>query len=1183
MHRPLGLVTTILLAVLLFGLGQTAGETAAFMTDTQSVNANTFSSAAVFAPSGVSAQATGSAIAVSWSAVGFSVSGYNVYRATASGGPYTKVNGSVVTATTYNDTGLSNGAYYYVVRLVNARSVESATNSSEVSATADDSLPSSTISAPVNGGYVTTTPYSVTGTASDTGSGVQKVEVSTDGGATWNNATGTTSWTYSWVWAANGSYTVQSRATDNAGNVQSPVTSVTVTADGAAPHVVPPAYPADGTTGYDINRSVSVWFSEQMNQSSVQSAFSLKRCTTSACVSFSSTWTAPTNGAISWQGAGGNIMRFESSANMTASAWYQISVTTAAQDLSGRALASAFTSTFQTSATTDSSASSLTISAPTSATYTSASTYTITGTSSALWMRAYRDNAPTGSFGVEDTLAASAYAYSGASNFSLPVTLTNGTANRFIVTATDAANNVSTPEYLPIIYQGETRTLLTGGDVVEGNSNINIFLPYLGDSNGNNSATVRWRTPAVGGTYGAAVPVARYADYFGHMITGLSPSTSYRVEVTVNDADGFAMGTSVNTWDVTTSAGSTSGLISSISSGSIRLASRSGQTSTLRADVTGLAKYVQFTISTGTAKVSSCLTPSGGIATYAWDGSDGAGNPVGDSSYAWHATAYPTSATGCSGTAETMNGYIYVSNPESIAMSPLPAAVTLGVGESACVTATARNRQGFLVEDGAAITFSLSSSPAGGSYTLTQPATGKIGSAASGCSAPAAGSGQAVAKVTVNTAVPSSIYVTATMNTQLSGTTLTTVSGSTSLNDPPSTPEALEVALVQQGAAAVLTPARMAASPPAAAGLGVRFQPPARKGTASGYRLLIGTAPGAYTRTVDLGPNTAGSVTDGLVPGTRYYVAVQAYNKVGVASRPSPERTILLPADTAVTTLELQPAAGRGPVALTAGQSFSVKVTAKNRAGQPVPNAPIGMSGPAGLRFDPARGVTGLDGSLTVQVMVEVTQTRPAMLHVSNGALEGTLEIQPSGVLPTTTTTVTATTTATTTATVTPTGTLLPTQTISPTATTTQTAQPTLTVTATATLATSTPTPTPPPTVSPTTTPVSTTSPTPTTAPTVPPTATVPPTQTVPPTPTAQPSATAPATATAQPTSTAHPTSTPAATATALPTLTRTPTPAPTALPTVTVGAAATPARSATRAPDPTVRPIPSEPVRNTR
>src|SRR4051812_10610101 len=39
------LVTVLLAAIMLFALGQTAGETAAYLTDSQNVNANTFSAA----------------------------------------------------------------------------------------------------------------------------------------------------------------------------------------------------------------------------------------------------------------------------------------------------------------------------------------------------------------------------------------------------------------------------------------------------------------------------------------------------------------------------------------------------------------------------------------------------------------------------------------------------------------------------------------------------------------------------------------------------------------------------------------------------------------------------------------------------------------------------------------------------------------------------------------------------------------------------------------------------------------------------------------------------------------------------------------------------------------------------------------------------------------------------------
>jgi hypothetical protein len=54
------------------------------------------------------------------------ISGYNVYRGTASGGPYTKLTGSLVSGTAFTDNNVSAGlTYYYVATAVDSSSNES--------------------------------------------------------------------------------------------------------------------------------------------------------------------------------------------------------------------------------------------------------------------------------------------------------------------------------------------------------------------------------------------------------------------------------------------------------------------------------------------------------------------------------------------------------------------------------------------------------------------------------------------------------------------------------------------------------------------------------------------------------------------------------------------------------------------------------------------------------------------------------------------------------------------------------------------------------------------------------------------------------------------------------------------------------------------------------------------------
>ncbi|NUP88896.1 MAG: family 10 glycosylhydrolase [Candidatus Sumerlaeia bacterium] len=106
------------------------------------VSATVADTVAPAAPSGLSVTAAANnAVSLDWADNGESdLAGYNVYRSATSGGPYTKINGSLVGASVYTDTTVINGqTYHYVVRAVDVSTNESG-NSGQVSATVVDTI-----------------------------------------------------------------------------------------------------------------------------------------------------------------------------------------------------------------------------------------------------------------------------------------------------------------------------------------------------------------------------------------------------------------------------------------------------------------------------------------------------------------------------------------------------------------------------------------------------------------------------------------------------------------------------------------------------------------------------------------------------------------------------------------------------------------------------------------------------------------------------------------------------------------------------------------------------------------------------------------------------------------------------------------------------------------------------------
>src|SRR3954452_15038162 len=98
------------------------------------------------------------------------------------------------------------------------------------SASSDIFAPTSVITSPASGGQVDSgNRVTISGTATDHGGGVvASVEVSVDGGTTWQAAQGTNTWSFDWSPGALGSATLRSRAVDDSGNLESAGSGITV-------------------------------------------------------------------------------------------------------------------------------------------------------------------------------------------------------------------------------------------------------------------------------------------------------------------------------------------------------------------------------------------------------------------------------------------------------------------------------------------------------------------------------------------------------------------------------------------------------------------------------------------------------------------------------------------------------------------------------------------------------------------------------------------------------------------------------------------------------------------------------------------------------------------------------------------------------------------------------------------
>ena len=95
------------------------------MTGSINVASDATNSPSSITASGMGIAAAAHSVSLTWSTATASVAGYNVYRATQTAGPFTKMNASLNTLPSFTDTAVASGQYFYSVTAVDSSNMES--------------------------------------------------------------------------------------------------------------------------------------------------------------------------------------------------------------------------------------------------------------------------------------------------------------------------------------------------------------------------------------------------------------------------------------------------------------------------------------------------------------------------------------------------------------------------------------------------------------------------------------------------------------------------------------------------------------------------------------------------------------------------------------------------------------------------------------------------------------------------------------------------------------------------------------------------------------------------------------------------------------------------------------------------------------------------------------------------
>jgi hypothetical protein len=216
------------------------------------------------APAGLTATGSLAAVSLSWTAASDNVGvvKYDVHRSTTAGFTPSAANRvAQPTGTSYQDTGLAAGTYYYrVIAEDAAGNVGPASNEASATATADTTSPTVSVTAPAAGATVSGT-VNVTANASDD-VGVAGVQFTLDG-VSLGTEDLASPYSVSWNTAAvaNGSHTLRAVARDAAGNTTTSAPVAVTVSNAAGPSGLVAAYgfnAGSGTTTADSSGNALV-------------------------------------------------------------------------------------------------------------------------------------------------------------------------------------------------------------------------------------------------------------------------------------------------------------------------------------------------------------------------------------------------------------------------------------------------------------------------------------------------------------------------------------------------------------------------------------------------------------------------------------------------------------------------------------------------------------------------------------------------------------------------------------------------------------------------------------------------------------------------------------------------------------------------------------------------------------